>query len=105
MVRVAPAIKEYIVDVIRATRDPEAFGLGIGPLIELGASPRATLSLIRASRAQAFLSGRSYVTPHDVKTLAPDVLRHRIVASYEADAEGLTPDDLIKRILDQIRVP
>lgn len=103
--RVAPPIKEYIVDVIRATRDPEAYGLGLAPLIELGASPRATLALVRAARAHAFLSGRDYVTPHDVKSLAPDVLRHRIVASYEADAEGLTPDDLLKRILDHIRVP
>ncbi len=104
-IRVAPSIKEYIVDLIRATRDPEAHGLGLAPLIELGASPRATLALVRASKAHAMLSGRDYVTPHDVKSLAPDVLRHRIVASYEADAEGLTPDDLLRRILDHIRVP
>jgi MoxR-like ATPase len=104
-VHVAPAIKAYIVDLIRATRDPEAQGLGLGPLIELGASPRATLALVRAAKAHALISGRGYVTPHDVKSLAPDVLRHRIVASYEADAEGLTPDDLLKRILDHLRVP
>ena len=104
-VRLAPAIKEYIVDLIRATRDPEPLGLGLGPLIELGASPRATLALVRASRAHALLSGRDYVTPHDVKRLAPDVLRHRLVASYEADAEGLSTDDLLGRILDHLRVP
>jgi MoxR-like ATPase len=104
-VRVAPAIKEYVVDVVRATRDPEAYGLGLAPLIELGASPRATLALIRSAQAHALLSGRDYVTPHDVKSLAPDVLRHRIVASYEADAEGLSPDDLLARVLGHIRVP
>ncbi|MDB5350953.1 MAG: MoxR-like ATPase [Planctomycetota bacterium] len=103
--RVAPSIKEYIVDLIRATRDPGAYGLGLAPLIELGASPRATLALVRASKAHAMLSGRDYVTPHDVKSLAPDVLRHRIVASYEADAEGLTPDDLLRKILEHMRVP
>jgi MoxR-like ATPase len=104
-IHVAPSIKAYIVDLIRATRDPEALGLGIAPWIELGASPRATLALVRAAKAHAMLSGRDYVTPHDVKSLAPDVLRHRIVASYEADAEGLTPDDLLKKILDHLRVP
>ena len=85
-VHVADPIKAYIVDLIRATRDPAAQGLGLAPLIELGASPRATLALVRAAKAHALLSGRDYVTPHDVKSLAPDVLRHRIVASYEADA-------------------
>ncbi len=104
-IHVAPAIKSYIVDLVRATRDPAAQGLGLAPLIELGASPRATLALVRAAKAHALISGRDYVTPHDVKSLAPDVLRHRIVASYEADAEGLTSDDLLKRILDHLRVP
>jgi MoxR-like ATPase len=104
-VRVAPAIKEYVVDLIRATRDPEAFGLGLAPLIELGASPRATLALVHSARAHALLLGRDYVTPHDVKALARDVLRHRIVPSFEADAEGLSGDDLLGRILDHIRVP
>lgn len=104
-IHVAPSIKAYIVDLIRATRDPEAHGLGLAPWIELGASPRATLALVRAAKAHALISGRDYVTPHDVKSLAPDVLRHRVVASYEADAEGLTSDDLVKKILDQLRVP
>jgi MoxR-like ATPase len=104
-VRVAPAIKEYVVDLVRATREPSRYGLDFGPLIELGASPRATIALVRAARGHALLSGRDYVTPHDVKILARDVLRHRVVVSYEADAEGLSPDDLLRRVLDHIRVP
>jgi MoxR-like ATPase len=104
-VRVAPAIKEYAVDIVRATRDPELYGLGLAPLVELGASPRATLALVKAAQGHALLCGRDYVTPHDVKSLARDVLRHRIIVSYEADAEGLAPDDVLGRILDHIRVP
>ncbi|WP_165244861.1 AAA family ATPase [Paludisphaera soli] len=104
-IQVAPAIKEYVVDLVRATRDPEAYGLGLAPLIELGASPRATLSLVRSARAHALLARREYVTPHDVKSLARDVLRHRIVVSYEADAEGLSVDDVLMKILDHIPVP
>jgi MoxR-like ATPase len=102
---VAPAIKEYVVDLVRATRDPTAYGLGLAPLLELGASPRATIALIRAARGHALLSRRDYVTPHDVKTLARDVMRHRIMISYEADAEGLSADDILGRILDHIPVP
>jgi MoxR-like ATPase len=104
-IRVAPAIKEYVVDLVRATRDPAAYGLDLAPLLELGASPRATIALVRAARSHALLSGRDYVTPHDIKSLARDVLRHRIILSYEADAEGLSADDLLGRILDRIRVP
>ncbi len=104
-IQVADAIKEYVVDLVRATRDPEAFGLGLGPLIELGASPRATISLVRAARAHALLRRRDYVTPHDVKSMARDVLRHRVVVSYEADAEGLSVDDVLTRILDHVPVP
>lgn len=104
-IRVAPAIKEYAVDLVRATRDPAGYGLDLGPLIELGASPRASLALVASAKAHAMLSGRDFVTPHDVKTLAKDVLRHRVLASFEADAEGVTPDDLIGRVLDHIRVP
>jgi MoxR-like ATPase len=104
-VRVAPAIKEYVVDLVRSTREPAHYGLDLEPLLELGASPRATIALVRASRGHALLSGRDYVTPHDVKSLTRDVLRHRIIASYEADAEGLTADDLLGRILDRIPVP
>ena len=104
-IRVAPAIKEYVVDLVRATRDPARYGLDLAPLLELGASPRATIALVRAARGHALLSGRDYVTPHDVKSLARDVLRHRIIVSYEADAEGLAADDILGRILDHIRVP
>ena len=102
---IAPAIKEYLVDLVRATRDPTAYGLGLAPLIELGASPRATIALMRSARSHALLAGRDFVTPHDVKSLALDIMRHRILVSFEADAEGLTPDDILKRILDHIPVP
>jgi MoxR-like ATPase len=104
-VRVAASIKGYVVDLVRATRDPAGYGLDLGPLLELGASPRATIALVRSARAHALLHGRDYVTPHDIKSLAPDVLRHRILISYEADAEGLTADDILGRFLDRIPVP
>src|SRR5262249_17368150 len=104
-VRVAPAIKGYVVDLVRATRDPAAFELSLAPLITLGATPPATISLVRTAQAHALLAGRDYVTPHDVKSLARDVLRHRVIVSFEADAEGLTADDLIQRVLDHIPVP
>jgi MoxR-like ATPase len=104
-VKAVPAIKGYAVDLVRATRDPAAVGLGLAPLIELGASPRASLALVRSAQAHAMLSGRDYVTPHDVKSIARDVLRHRVLPSYEADAEGLTVDDLLTRILDHLRTP
>ncbi len=98
-------IKEYIVDLVLATRDPKAFALDLGPLIEYGASPRATLALALAARAHAFLAGRGYVTPQDVKSIAPDVLRHRIVPSYEAEAEDVDADELVQRVLDGVPVP
>jgi MoxR-like ATPase len=104
-VRVAPAIKEYVVDLVRATRDPARYGLDAGPLLELGASPRATIALVRAARGHALLCGRDYVTPHDIKSLARDILRHRIILSSEAEAEGLSADDIIGSILEQIRIP
>jgi MoxR-like ATPase len=105
-VTIVPAIKEYVVDIVRATRDPALYGLPeLAPLVELGASPRATLALVAASKAHAFLVGRDYVVPHDVKTLARDVLRHRVLMSYEADAEEVTSDDLVGKILDRLRVP
>jgi MoxR-like ATPase len=104
-VRMAPPIKEYAVDLVRATRRPADYGLDLAPLIELGASPRATLALVRSAQAHALLSGRDYVTPHDVKAVARDVLRHRLVVSFEADAEGLAPDDILGRILGHLRVP
>ena len=104
-VRVAPALKEYVVDLVRATREPDRYGLNLAPFLELGASPRATIALTRAARSHALLLGRDYVTPHDIKSLARDILRHRVIISYEADAEGLSTDAVLGRILDHIPVP
>jgi MoxR-like ATPase len=98
-------IKEYIVDLVLATRNPKAAGLDLNGYIQTGASPRATINLTLASRAAAFLDGRGYVTPQDVKKLAPDVLRHRLTVSYEAEAENINSDDLIQKILDTLPVP
>jgi len=98
-------IKDYILSIVFATREPEKYKLAIKDYLRYGASPRATIYLAVAARAQAFLQGRGYVTPQDVKTIAPDVLRHRIIASYEAEAEELTTDDLIVRILSELPVP
>jgi MoxR-like ATPase len=98
-------IKEYIVNLVLATRDPKAANLNLNGHIEYGASPRATINLTMAARASAFLAGRGYVTPQDVKNLAPDILRHRIALSYEAEAENITTDHVIAKILDTIPVP
>ena len=98
-------IEEYIVDLIESTRNPGAYGLDIGPLIRYGASPRATIFLAMASRANALLEGRGYVTPQDVKTIAPDVLRHRIILTYEAEAEEKSSDDIVRQILASVDVP
>ena len=98
-------IVDYIVQISRATRNPEDVGLELGPMITYGASPRASIWLGLASRARALLSGRGYVTPQDVKSMAPDVLRHRLILSYEAEAEGKSPDDLINTLLERIEVP
>jgi MoxR-like ATPase len=98
-------IKEYILSIVFATRDPAAFGLNIGDLIEYGASPRASLYLVQAARAHAFIRGRGYVTPEDVKSVGPDVLRHRVILSYEAEAEDVKPEEIIQRIFDTVEVP
>ena len=99
-------IADYILDLVGATRDPRAFGLpDLAPLIEFGASPRATLALAACARAHAFLRGRNHVTPDDVKALAPDVLRHRVITTYEAEAEEVTSDDLVRRVLDRVATP
>ncbi len=98
-------IIDYIVNISRATRKPEDFGLNIGSMIAYGASPRASIWLGEASRAHAFMAGRGYVTPQDVKSMAPDVLRHRIILSYEAEAEGKSADELISMFLERIEVP
>lgn len=98
-------IKEYIVDLIFATREPERFRLPLKRYIELGASPRATIAMVICSKAYAFLQGRGYVTPEDVKAVAPDVLRHRIIVTYEAEAEDKNADWVIGEILRQLPVP
>ena len=98
-------VKDYIVDLVHATRQPEAFGLKMSHLIEYGASPRATLFLQQGARALAFLQGEGNVFPHDVKQIAMDVLRHRVKESYEAEAENITPELLIKKILETVPVP
>jgi MoxR-like ATPase len=99
-------VKEYVLDVVGATRNPEAVGLAdLHPLIEYGASPRAGIFLLRAAKAHAFLAGREYVTPEDVKALALDVLRHRVILSYRADADGVSPDALLQRLLAAVPVP
>ena len=99
-------ISDYIVDLVSATRAPGDYGLAaLEPLIEFGASPRATIALASCARAHAFLRGRGYVTPDDVKAIAPDVLRHRIVTTYEAEAEEVAADDLVRRVLAAVRVP
>jgi MoxR-like ATPase len=99
-------VREYIVDLVLATRDPKAYGLGdLQGFITYGASPRGTINLTIAAKAAAFLAGRGYVTPQDVKNLAIDVLRHRVTISYEAEAESLTSDLVVQRIIDTIPVP
>ena len=99
-------VVDYIVDLVRATRDPGLVGLNdLKPLIAFGGSPRASIALAQAARAHAFLRERSYVVPEDVRALAPDVLRHRIVLTFEAEAEDTTTDDVVTRVLGAVRVP
>ncbi|WP_372519097.1 AAA family ATPase [Candidatus Ruminimicrobiellum ovillum] len=99
-------VKNYIVDIVIATRKPEKYGLeNLRSLIAFGASPRATINLNRAGKALAFLKGRGFVTPEDIKDIGPDVLRHRVLTTYDADAQELTSDDIIKQIFDGVEVP
>lgn len=99
-------VKDYIVDIVIATRKPEKFGLeNLKSLIAFGASPRATINLNRAGKALAFLKGRGFVTPEDIKDVGPDILRHRVLTTYDADAQELTSDDIIKQIFDGVEVP
>ncbi len=98
-------VKDYIVDIVCATRDPKKYGLDLGNLINYGASPRATIFLAVAAKAHAFIQQRGYVTPQDVKSIGLDVLRHRVIVSYEAEAEDKTSEDVIKMIFDNIEVP
>jgi MoxR-like ATPase len=99
------AIKGYIVDIVHATRRPAEYGLNIAPYIQYPASPRATIFLTRAAKGHALLEGRGYVTPQDVKATGYDVLRHRLVVTYEAEAEEVTPENLLQRIFDHLKVP
>ena len=98
-------IKNYVLDLVHATRRPGDYGLDLGPLIQFGASPRATLFLVRAAKGQAFLDGRGYVTPQDIKTIGHDVLRHRLIVTYEAEAEDITSENLLQRVFDHLKVP
>ena len=98
-------VKEYIVDVVFATRNPEAYNLPIAELVEYGASPRATIYLTIASKAHAFLKGRGYITPDDVKSVGADVLRHRVIVSYEAEAEEVSSEDIVAKVFNEVEVP
>jgi MoxR-like ATPase len=98
-------IKRYIVDVVHATRRPAEFGLDLAPYIQYGASPRATIFLTRAAKAEALLQGRGFVTPQDVKSIGFDVLRHRVCITFEAEAEDMTAESILKQIYDHVRVP
>jgi MoxR-like ATPase len=101
-----PKVEEYIVNLVFATREPAAIGLmELKDLIAWGASPRATLFLTRAARAHAFIRGRGYVTPEDIKSIGMDVLRHRIIVTYEAEAENITPEEIVQKIFDKVEVP
>jgi MoxR-like ATPase len=99
-------VMDYIVDLVLSTRDPKAAGMAdLAPLIEYGASPRATIALTQAGRAHAFLRGRTFVTPDDIKAIAPEVLRHRVVLTFEAEAEDVNSDEIVRRILDRVPTP
>ncbi len=98
-------ILNYIVDIVYATREPDSYGLNLKNYIEYGASPRATIFIVLAAKANAFLRGRGFVTPQDVKNVAPDILRHRIILTYEAEAEGITSEDVINKVFENIEVP
>jgi len=98
-------LEEYIVNLVDATRNPSAYKLAIGQLIRYGASPRATIALAMAARAHALLAGRGYATPQDVKSVGMDVLRHRVIITYEAEAEGKSAEDLLQLVFDTVEVP
>ncbi len=98
-------IKNYIVDIVFASRDPKAYNLKLEEFIEYGASPRATIFLALAAKAHAFIKGRGFVTPQDVKSIGMDVLRHRVIVTYEAEAEEITSEDVVQKIFDTVEVP
>jgi MoxR-like ATPase len=98
-------LKSYIVDLVHATRRPADYGLDLAAYISYGASPRATIYLAHCARARAFLEGRGYVTPQDVKSVTMDVLRHRVILTYEAEAEEKTSESIVQKVLDSVEVP
>jgi MoxR-like ATPase len=103
---VDPKIRDYVVNIVFASRRPADYGMNdLAELIEYGASPRASIYLIRAARAHAFLRGRGYVTPEDIKSIGMDLLRHRVIVTYEAEAEEITPEDVVQKIFDHVEVP
>jgi MoxR-like ATPase len=105
-VEVNDRLREYVIRLVEATRHPERHKLEtLAPLIEYGASPRAGVFLARGAQAYAFVQGRTYVTPDDVKALAPDVLRHRLVLTYEAEAQGISADEIVTRLLEGVGIP
>jgi MoxR-like ATPase len=106
MIYLDQQVEQYIVDLVLATRDPGAYGLGdLSDLISFGASPRASIYLAKTSRAHAFLQRRGYVTPDDVRAVAMDVLRHRVLLTYEAEAEEMTSEDVVSKVLNTVEVP
>ncbi len=105
LIYVDDRIKDYCVRLVQATRRPKEFGLDLEGLVQYGASPRATICLVAAARAHAFLRGRGFVTPDDVKAIGHDVLRHRLILSFEAEAESVTADEVVQRVLDAVEVP
>jgi MoxR-like ATPase len=104
-IHVDDKVRDYIVHLVFATRKPEQYKLEIKHYIQFGASPRATIYLTLAAKAWALLQGRAYVTPEDVKSIGPDVLRHRLILTYEAEAQAVTTDDIIRKILNAVPVP
>jgi MoxR-like ATPase len=106
MIYVDEKIKNYILDIVFSTRYPEEHKLAkLKTLIAYGASPRATIYLTKAAKAHAFLNGRGFVTPEDIKAIGPDVLRHRLITTFEAEAEEITSDDIVKKIFEEVEVP
>ncbi len=104
-IHVDDAVKDYIVDLVLATRKPSDVGLELDPFVRYGGSPRATIALTLAAKSWAFLDGRAFVSPHDVKAVAMDVLRHRVAVTYEADAREISPEDIVRQVLETVPVP
>ena len=104
-IHIDPSLEKYILHLVSATRTPKQYGLDISELIRFGASPRASINLALAARAEALLRGRDHVLPEDIRALAPDVLRHRIALSYKAEARGITSDSLVEQVLEQVSIP